>query len=55
MRAEMDVARGRFVFYRRVGDVVYFKITNPDAHHKNGHRLSDYKILDEDEDTGKFV
>jgi len=42
-------------FIGALGTFVYFKITNPDAHHKNGHRLSDYKILDEDEDTGKFV
>ena len=42
-------------FIGALGTFVYFKITNPDSHHKNGHRLSDYKILETDEDTGKFV
>ena len=37
-----------------LGTFAYFKIT-ADAHRKNGRHLSDYKIIDRDDETGKFV
>lgn len=43
-----------FCFVGALGSFVYFKVTST-KHHKNGRHLSDYKILDVDEKTGKFV
>ena len=37
-----------------LGTFAYFKIT-ADAHRKNGRHLSDYKIIDRDDETGKFI